>query len=51
MFINDQAVVELFMKSHKPIEKAMKIWLVYKVILSINRKIITKVMGLKSVRV
>ena len=32
MFINEEGVFELFMKSHKPIAKAMKRWLVYDVI-------------------
>ena len=35
MFINDEGVFDLFMKSHKPIAKAMKRWLVYEVIPSI----------------
>ena len=35
MFINDEGVFELFMKSHKPIAKAMKRCLVYDVIPSI----------------
>ena len=35
MFINDEGVFDLFMKSRKPIAKAMKRWLVYEVIPSI----------------
>ena len=38
MFINDKGVFDLFMKSHKPIAKAMKHWLVYEVIPSITQK-------------
>ena len=35
IIINDEGVFDLFMKSHKPIAKAMKRWLVYEVIPSI----------------
>ena len=38
MFINDEGMFDLFMKSHKPIAKAMKRWLVYEVIPSITGK-------------
>jgi prophage antirepressor-like protein len=37
IFINDEGVFDLFMKSRKPIAKAMKRWLVYEVIPSIIR--------------
>ena len=37
IFINDEGVFDLFMKSHKPNAKAMKRWLVYEVIPSIIR--------------